>query len=747
MEKKGEEWEEYNNAVQWIILTFLITFLVTAVLAVISMPLGYLIGSGVSKDTLNEVGKFLQTIWESPNYLFSRYWNWIKQISNYHGAFSIGLWLPILPFISLPFGIVVGTLSNPYRFQSNIHGSARLAELKDIKKMGLLDGFCMVVGKYKGHLLMLKETLSTLCCAPPGTGKTAGVVIPTIFHSHGLSIVVNDPKPELCFTTTGARAKDGPVFVINWGAEDNPAEGIYYPSWNPLSPNALPAPGPDRDMYVDSMCNILVEDPKGGADPHWSKTGRAALTGFIHFIASKCERARANDYFIGRVYEGKLDEEDKRVLEGYYLEMRDPMAAKAIQNLHSDTLTIDNYLPIGTWSLLPEKWIGHESCLAMILEWITESQIKQSQDIKRRLDEGDQMAAMADPMRDMLEEAIEEARKYGYSPRCIVELSQLSSMPDKERGSVLSTGFSGIGIFKNSAVVSRTSFSDLHFKDLRGMKDPITGEWKPISVYLSVNQVDARALGVISGTFIELMSSYLIANPPKFQNKTDGQMGPFPTLFVLDEFPQMPKLKAIIDGPAVGRGQKVSYLLIGQDLGQISGKYGKDDLETVISTTACKVILSQNNEQTAQRFSKMIGNKTVQTTSFSKNEGISFQKGSNPFSKNVSYQLQGTSVISTTQLLSLPMLKQVVLMQGFIDRPIMADAPRFYLDKQMLALSKLPPSPYVPDWIVAQREDINEDMLTKLGIEYDPNEDYDDEDFDDDDYNEDDIDTDTNQNQ
>ena len=731
MEKKGEEWEEYNNAVQWMVMTFIITFLVTIVLAIISMPLGYLIGNGISKDSLSEVSKFIQTIINSPSYLFSRYWHWIKQISNYHGAFSFSLWLPILPIISLPFGLLIGAATNPYRFQSNIHGSARIAELKDIKKMGLLDGFCMVVGKYKGHLLMMKETLSTLCCAPPGTGKTAGVVIPTIFHSHGMSIVVNDPKPELCFTTTGARAKDGPVFVINWGAEDNPAEGVYYPSWNPLSPNALPAPGPDRDMYVDSMCNILVDDPKGGADPHWSKTGRAALTGFIHFIASKCERARANDYFIGRVYEGKLDEEDKRVLEGYYLEMRDPMSARAIQDLHNDTLTIDNYLPIGTWSLLPEKWIGHESCLAMILEWITESQIKQSQEIKRRLDEGDQMAAMADPMRDMLEEAIDEARKFGYSPRCIVELSQLSSMPDKERGSVLSTGFSGIGIFKNSAVVSRTSFSDLHFKDLRGMKDPITGEWKPISVYLSVNQVDARALGVISGPFIELMSSYLIANPPKFQNKTDGQMGPFPTLFVLDEFPQMPKLKAIIDGPAVGRGQKVSYLLIGQDLGQISGKYGKDDLETVISTTACKVILSQNNEQTAQRFSKMIGNKTVQTTSFSKNEGLSFQKGSNPFSKNVSYQLQGTSVISTTQLLSLPMLKQVVLMQGFIDRPIMADAPRFYLDKQMLALSKLPPAPYVPDWIVAQREDINEDMLSKLGIDYDPNEDID-EDFDDD---------------
>lgn len=734
LQKRGEEWEEYDHAVQWMVMTVVITLIVTIILAIVSMPLGYLIGSGISKDTLGDVSKFISTIFNNPSYLFSRYWNWFKQLSSYHGSFSVSLWLPILPIITLPTGLIMGAITNPYRFQSNIHGSARIAEYKDIKKMGLFDGFCMVVGKYKGRLLMMKETLSTLCCAPPGTGKTVGVVVPTIFNSKGLSIVVNDPKPELCFTTTGARAKEGPVFVINWGAEDNPAEGIYYPSWNPLSPNALPAPGPDRDMYVDSMCNILVEDPKGGADPHWSKTGRSALTGFIHFIASKCERARANDYFIGRIYEGKLDEEDKRVLEGYYLDMRDPLSARAIQNLRSNNITIDNYLPIGTWQLLPEKWIGHESCLAMILEWVTEAQIKQSQDIKRRLEEGDQMAAMADPMRDMLEAAIDEARKFGYSARCITELSQLSAMPDKERGSVLSTGFSGIGIFKNSAVVSRTSFSDLQFKDLRGMKDPITGEWKPISVYLSVNQVDARALGVISGTFIELMSSYLIANPPKFVNKTDGAMGPFPCLFVLDEFPQMPKLKAIIDGPAVGRGQKVSYLLIGQDLGQISGKYGKDDLETVISTTACKVILSQNNEQTAQRFSKMIGNKTVQTTSFSKNEG-GLGKGSNPFAKNVSYQLQGTSVISTTQLLSLPMLKQVVLMQGFIDRPIMADAPRWYLDAGMKKMAAMPAAPNVPDWIVAQREDINEDMLSKLGIDYDPEDDdldeYEDEDEDD----------------
>ena len=725
--ERGEEWKEYDKAVKWMTVTFFICLALAILLFIFAMPLSYLVRHGVSKNSMDMVSKFLDVIIKNPDHLFNLYSKWGKTVFHYSGDFALWLWIPLLPFITIPVGLIISALFSPYKFQINYQGQAKIADLRDIKKMSLLgfDGFCQVLGKFDGKFLMLKETLATLCCAPPGTGKTAGVVIPTIFNSDKLSIIVNDPKPELCYSTSGARAKVGPVFVINWGAEDNPSEGIYYPSWNPLSPNCIPEQGPDRDMYVDSMCNILVEDPKGGADPHWSQTGRAALTGFIQFVVSKCDRARANDYFIGRIYEGKLDEKDKEVLEGYYMDMRDPGTARAIQNLKNGTLTMENYLPIGTWNLLPSRWMGREACIAMIMEWITEAQINAAQEIQRRLDEGDQMAAMADPTHDMLEEAIKEARNFGYAQRCITELSTLSNTPDKERGSILSTAFAGINVFKNQAVKARTSFSDLQFKDLRGMKDPITGEWKPISVYLSVNQVDARALGVISSTFIELMSSYLISNPPNHVNRTDGKMGPFPALFILDEFPQMPKMKAIIDGPAVGRGQKVSYLLIGQDLGQISGKYGKDDLETVISTTACKVILSQNNEVTAQRFSKMIGNKTVQMSSFSRTEG-SLGKDFNPLAKNVNYQLQGIPVISSTQLLSLPMLKQVVLMQSYIDRPIMADSPRWYLDKKMRKLASIPPCPNVPDWIVAQREDINDDMLAKLGIEYNAEEESDD---------------------
>ena len=106
---------------------------------------------------------------------------------------------------------------------------------------------------------------------------------------------------------------------------------------------------------------------------------------------------------------------------------------------------------------------------------------------------------------------------------------------------------------------------------------------------------------------------------------------------------------------------------------------------------------------------------TVQTSSYSKQEGFA-NKGANPFAKNTTYSLQGVSVITASQLLSLPQLKQVVLMQSNIDHPIMADSPRWYLDARMKAMAKLPPAPNVPEWIVAQREDVNDNMMEKLGL-------------------------------
>ena len=688
----------------WIVKSFILAFIIAYVVALVIFPIYLFLTFGWNPETAGRAFEFWKTAPRSLSYFYTRYAKWWYNFR--YMPLNVGLFVPFVPVAVFFAFLIRRLLKNPYKNMPNIFGEGRMASLDDIKAMksyvGIDQGVCTVLGKFKGHLLKLAETLSVLACAPPGAGKTVGVVVPTIFESDGVSLIINDPKPELCFSTSGYRATLGPVFIINWGKSDEPDKGIFYPSWNPLSPQCLPPLGPARDMYIDSMNKILVPEATGGQDPHWSNSGRNAMAGLLHFIASKCERARANDYFVGKLQEGSFDAEDAAVLETYYMDMQDVGARLALDNLKKGTLSLANYAPVGTWDGLPQNWFGCEPCIAMILDWWTDMSMKVAADLKRRSDEGDQMAMYADPMKDVLETAVAECRRFGYARRAVTELSQLSNTPDKERGSIISTAFAGISIFKNAAVIARTKSSDFTFRDLRGMIDPASGKMKPVTVYLSVDLVDAAALSVITGIFVELMSQFLIANPPNHVG-TDGlKAGPYPILFVLDEFPQMPKLSAVKDGPAVGRGMKVAYLLIGQDLGQISGKYGKDDLETIISTTAVKIVLSQNNEQTAKRFVEMVGNTTIEVKSTSRQEGMNAPQGS-MFTQNVSRQMQQSSVIQVADIMSLDIMKQYVLVQSHMSRPILADSPRWFLDNNMRKKAAIKPSGNVPDWIAKER--------------------------------------------
>ena len=586
---------------------------------------------------------------------------------------------PLLPLIGY-FFLVDATMTdefNPHSKDKFDKKSSQKASAEDIKKMaqdfknkdGLFKGFMMVLGYFKSKPLMFDEPLSALCVAPPGTGKTAGVVIPTILECDKVSMIINDPKPELKQKTSAYRSTIGPVFIMNWAGQDDPARGIYYPSWNPLSPGHVPFNTEERDLYIDSIANTLIPDRSGSsADPHWTITGRAALTGFIQYIISKVERAKADDYFYTRMVNGTFNAEDAAVLGDYYLSMtNDPNAYAAHAMLQRGELNAMNYVHVGTWEKIPDSWRGKEASLSMILDWLNASQIAIGEELENRRKQGDQMVMMADPQKDMFMAAVDEALRYSYSHRAVTELTQLANTPDKERGSIMSTALSGLNIFRNAAVRNRTSHSDFHFSDLRGMVDPRDGKMKPVSVYLSINMVDAQALNPITAIFLELMSNFLLANAPGAKRGTET-LGPYPVLFVLDEMPKMQKLQAVIQGPDLGRGQKISYLIIGQDLHQIAEKYGNDAEATIISTTAAKIVMRQNDPDTADRFSKMMGNKMTKKT----------VKGPDGKDKE---ETSEELLYTPMDIMKLPEGKQLVIIQGHYNRPIEADQERYFLKK------------------------------------------------------------------
>jgi len=581
----------------------------------LAIPLAYLSDRGVSIASLDWVGRYFTSLPDHPAYWLEAYRQWVSS-GFARGQLPTSLLLP--PSLALACLALAAGL-NPHKPIDAIHGSARWADAKDVRRMRLFRGFVVVLGRWRHRRLKLPETLSALCIAPPGTGKTVSVVVPTILDGDGVSMVINDVKPELHRITSGHRRRLGPVFKLDWAAIDDPARGLVHPRWNPLSPKSLPPPGPERDLYIDRLCSILIADPQGGADPHWSRKGRAALAGLTHYIVCKAEA--------------------------------------------------------GNVTGLPARWLGAEPCFPMLLDWVTEASLAAGEAIEA-LKQSDPNAVFgADPVRDMLMGAVMEARQGQYAHRAVLELTQLANTPDRERGSVLSTMDAGLAVFKNEAVRQRTTTSDFAFADLRGMRDPKAGRMRPVTVYLCVNQQDARALGVVTGLFVEALSAWLISHPP------GGVLGPYPALFVLDEFPQMPKLQALIDGPAVGRGQKVSYLLIGQDFAQIEEKYGKPGLETLLSTTAAKIVLPLNNEQVAKRFSEMVGQYTHEGESKSRTYG--FSKQANPFATNITRSLAGVALIQPADLMSMPSGTQILIYQSYSNRPVRLKSPAYYADSAL----------------------------------------------------------------
>ncbi|MHA1540832.1 MAG: type IV secretory system conjugative DNA transfer family protein [Alphaproteobacteria bacterium] len=700
----NEEWGHRTRGTYWLIRTWIYYILILAITVILVVPVEQFFRHGLNANSWSYFLNYLGTVIGSYGQIVVKYYvyylpqSMINDLDVFHA-------IPFVPYLTLPLARIVIPYSNPHNMMPQLQGTARKATLQDIKSWDtdLTKGFMIVLGMLKGKFLKLTSTLSVMAFAPPGTGKTSAVVIPTITECDEVSMIVHDPKPEVADFTSGYRSIKGITFTLNWGAEDDEEAGIYHPSWNPLSPDAVPPSGPERDLYVDSMIAILIEEPKGGADPHWVNAGRGALSGMIQYIISKTERARANDYFSHRLKDNSFDSEDARILDGYYAKMDDALADGARQLLQEGKITADNYVPVGTWQDIPKNWIGHEACIPMMIDWLTESQNNVNREIEERAKQGDQMAKMADGMKEVLTRSLKEARRFGYSAITITSFTKLAGTPDKERGSIFSTVTTNLNIFTNSAVRARTSHSDFHFKDLRGMIDPRDGKMKPVTIYISVDQVHAMALAPITGIFMELMSMFLIANKPGKEYK-GNKVGPYPTLFVVDEFPVLPKMDAVIRGPDIGRGQKVSYLLIAQDMNQIIHKYSKEQVETMFSSTAAKIVLRQNNDETAKRFSEMIGKGTYEIDSIKKHHKSVLKIDMNET------QLKKEPLYKPHKILTLDPKKQIIIYEGKTKHPIEADKPSHYAVASIRKkcfddnCSGPPPAPPLPPFLVEKHK-------------------------------------------
>lgn len=666
------------------------------------------------------VGFWKKTFTQNIFLPFSSYWEWMSQyITNEprHKTWgSFFAWkLPLIPTGLFIWYQIWLPIKNPYYWAYQTFGDGREATKKDLKSFGLLDGKGLFLGYSQGVKMFLPDTRSVFCIGCPGCGKTTGVIIPAILENNHSSMIIHDPKGDIAKATSGYRATLGPVFKLNWGASDDLENGIRWPSWNPIGGKNLPSLQKGREGYIDTLIYYLIPEGPTGTDPYWVKAGRGCLTGLTGYLCGKVDQARANDYFLSRLKNGGLDDEDYAVLLSYYKSMRDfPEVKEAIDNTINKNITLDNYLPIGKWGIIPKNWRGQDASFAMLLDILNNNQMRYTAELRQRKQAGDITSMNTDPWKMILEDIVLETAYYGYGRRTLLELAQVEALPEKQRGSVISMALSGINIFKNSAVRARTSLSDLDYSMMRGMKDKETGEYKPVTIYLSVPLEDIGSSMAVSTLFINMTSENLMENGPN-----EGSAGPFPMTFILDEFQHMPSLKSIADGIVFGRSKSNSFLVSVQDWHQINSKYDQETTDIIISSVAAKIIKRQNNPETRNILLKGIETLTKVVHSYSGDRcKIDFTGSSLIGMKEMGLgwsawgghshkiKTQADSVIGGSGVLSMAPTKQIVLYAGHLHRPIVGQTPLFYKNEEYKVKAAIKPAPPMPKEFIKNNENL-----------------------------------------
>src|SRR5258705_1616731 len=164
------------------------------------------------------------------------------------------------------------------------YGSARWADIKEVRRAGLLGPDGVVLGRLGGSYLRHDGPEHVLCFAPTRSGKGVGLVIPTLL-TWPYSTVVHDIKGENFQLTSGWRARFGSVLLFD---PTNPASAAY----NPL----LEIRKGDCEVRdAQNIADILV-DPEGALERrnHWEKTSHSLLVGAIlHVLYAEGDKTLA----------------------------------------------------------------------------------------------------------------------------------------------------------------------------------------------------------------------------------------------------------------------------------------------------------------------------------------------------------------------------------------------------------------------------------------------------------------------
>jgi type IV secretion system protein VirD4 len=165
-----------------------------------------------------------------------------------------------------------------------LHGDARWAKARHIRRAALMSDQGIILGRYKNRYLILPGQTGVILAAPPRSGKGVSCVVPNLLNWPG-SVLVLDIKKENWTLTAGYRSLFGEVYLFDPFSADGRTS-----RWNPFT-------------YVSDNPHLRIDDVQRiatmlcqefpGADPFWVKSARSLFVGIALYLFERRDYERA----------------------------------------------------------------------------------------------------------------------------------------------------------------------------------------------------------------------------------------------------------------------------------------------------------------------------------------------------------------------------------------------------------------------------------------------------------------------
>jgi len=247
--------------------------------------------------------------------------------------------------------------------------------------------------------------------------------------------------------------------------------------------------------------------------------------------------------------------------------------------------------------------------------------------------------------------------------------SYLNIDSDNTRSGVLSSFNAPLLMFRSETLNNATCESDFDLRDLRKKK---------MTIYVGITPDQLANAKLILNIF---WSQLILVNTKELPQKNDDLK--YPCLLLMDEFTAPGTLDILQKAVSFIAGYNLRLLMIFQSISQLETSkpdgYGREGAKTILTNIACQILYAPREQEDAERFSKILGTKTV------KNKSKSF--GGNKGSGSTSESDTARALMLPQELRELPFDKEVITIDN--GKPVLCDKAIYYKDKYFMDKFKL----------------------------------------------------------